>query len=186
MIYAFGHRSRVGKDTCVNFLETHLRIANIEILRVSFAFELKMATHHLFKSFGVEHPIYYENHPEARTIVIPKLDCNVVELWIKYGNMMRDIYEPIWIDLALKQDDGAAQVILISDCRFPNEAAAIKRLGGKVFKVTRPDAPILDSISDQALEDYAGWDGHIHNNSNLAYLNKLMEGIAHEIKQCIQ
>ncbi len=185
MIYAFGHRSRVGKDTCVNFLETHLRIANIEVLRVSFAFELKMATHRLFKSFGVEHPVHYENHPEARNIVIPKLGCDVVELWIKYGNAIRDIYEPIWIELALKQDDGTAQVILISDCRFPNEVEAIQRLGGKVHKVIRPDIPILNSVSDEALEGFEGWDGMIMNTGTLADLNFLMEGLADEIKSCV-
>ncbi len=185
MIYAFGHRSRVGKDTCVNFLETHLRIANIEVLRVSFAFELKMATHHLFKSFGVEHPIYYENHPEARTIVLPDLDCTVVELWIKYGNMIRQIYEPTWIELALKKDDGTAQVILISDCRFPNEVDAIHKLGGRVYNVIRPDAPILDSPSDEALEGYEWWNGTVMNDGSLDDLNKLMEGIADEIKQRI-
>ena len=185
MIYAFGHRSRVGKDTCVNFLETHLRMANIEVLRVSFAFELKIATHRLFKHFGVEHPIHYENHPEDRTLVIPKLECNVVELWIKYGNAIRNIYESIWVDLALKQDDGTAQVILISDCRFPNEVQSIHYLGGKVYKVMRLDAPFLDSPSDAALDDFTGWDGYIMNNKTLSDLNFLMEGLANEIIQSI-
>ncbi len=185
MIYAFGHRSRVGKDTCVNFLETHLRIENIEVQRISFALELKMATHRLFKNFGVEHPIYYENHPEARNDMLPKLGCNVVELWIKYGNVIRDIYENIWIELALGQDDGTAQVILISDCRFPNEVEAIQRLGGKVVKITRPDAPILNSVSDEALEGFEGWDNHIMNDGTLADLNFLMEGLSDEIKSCV-
>lgn len=186
MILAFGHRSRVGKDTCVNFLDTHLRLANIEVLRISFAFELKISTYRLFQHFGVEHPIHYENHPEARNIVIPKLGCNVVELWIKYGTAIRKIYEPVWVDLALKQDDGKAQVILISDCRFPNEVDAIHQLGGQVYKITRPDAPILDSPVDAMLDDFTGWDGHIMNEGTLSDLNFLMKGLSDEIIQSLQ
>ncbi len=183
MIYAFGHRSRVGKDTCVGFLETHLRLRNISVRKVSFAFELKMACHRLFGHYGVEHPIHYENHPEARDTIIHELNMNVVDLWIWFGNSMRDIYEPIWIDLALRQDDGKASVILISDCRFPNEVMAIHKLDGKVYKVIRPDAPILNSVADEALEDYEGWDGMVLNTGKLDRLAGLMEGIANEIEQ---
>lgn len=186
MIYAFGHRSRVGKDTCVNFLETHLRLRQISVRRVSFAFELKMATHRLFGHYGVEHPIHYENHPEARDNIITPLDINVVDLWIRFGNDMRLIHESIWIDLALKQDDGAASVILISDCRFPNEINAIRKLGGKIYKVERPDAPILNSPSDEALEEYKDWDGMVLNTGKLDRLQGLMEGLANEIEQQLQ
>ncbi len=186
MIYAFGHKSRVGKDTCVKFLDIHLRMKNIEVRRVSFAFELKMACHRLFGIYGVEHPIHYENHPEARDIVLPGLGINVVELWIKFGNDMRHIKESIWIDLALRQDDGKAAVILVSDCRFPNEANAIHALGGKVYHVIRPDAPILDSPSDRALDDYEDWDGMVLNTGKLDRLQGLMEGVANEIEQQLQ
>ncbi len=183
MIYAFGHRSRVGKDTCVGFLDTDLRIRGISVQKVSFAFELKMACHTLFGHLGVEHPIHYENHPEARDIVLPGLGMTVVGLWIKFGNDMRRYSEKIWIDLALRKDDGTADVILISDCRFPNEVSAIKELGGKVYKVIRPDAPIRDSVSDEALEDYEGWDGMVLNTGKLDRLQGLMEGLANEIEQ---
>lgn len=186
MIYAFGHRSRVGKDTCVGFLDTDLRIRDISVRKVSFAFELKMSCHHLFGYLGVEHPVHYENHPEDRDKIIPGLGMNVVDLWIRFGNDMRAIKETIWIDLALKQDDGTADVILISDCRFPNEADAVHHLGGKVYKVIRPDAPILDSPSDRALVDYEGWDGMVLNTGKLDRLQGLMEGLANEIEQQLQ
>ena len=103
--------------------------------------------------------------------------------WIKFGNDMRRYSEKIWIDLALRKDDGTADVILISDCRFPNEVSAIKELGGKVYKVIRPDAPIRDSVSDEALEDYEGWDGMVLNTGKLDRLQGLMEGLANEIEQ---
>ncbi len=183
MIYAFGHRSRVGKDTCVGFLSTDLRMRGISVQKVSFAFELKMACHRLFGHLGVEHPIHYENHPEARKEHLAELGMNVVELWIKFGNGMRDFQESIWIDLALRRDDGSSQVILISDCRFPNEAAKIKELDGKLYKVIRPDVPVLDTVSDNALEDFEDWDGMILNTGKLDRLQGLMEGIANEIEQ---
>lgn len=183
MIYAFGHRSRVGKDTCAGFLETHLRLRGIEVKRVSFAFELKMACNRLFSIYGVEHPIHYENHPEARDVILPDLGMNIVELWIRFGNDMRAIKNSVWIDLALRQDDGTAAVILISDCRFPNEVESIHKSDGKVYKVIRPDVPILDSPSDRALDDYKGWDGMVLNTGKLERLEGLMEGVANEIEQ---
>ncbi len=183
MIYAFGHRSRVGKDTCVGFLETHLRLRNISVRKVSFAFELKMACHRLFGHYGVEHPVHYDNYPEARDNLIIPLNMNVVDLWIHFGNDMRGLKESIWVDLALKQDDGSASVILISDCRFPNEVNAIHRLDGKVYKVIRPDALIRDSVADEALEDFEGWDGFVLNTGKLDRLQGLMEGMANEIEQ---
>lgn len=183
MIYAFGHRSRVGKDTCVGFLYTDLRIRGISVQKISFAFELKMACHTLFGGYGVNHPIYYENHPEDRDKILPDLGMTVVDLWIRFGNDMRAIQESIWIDLALRRDDGTADVILISDCRFPNEVAAIKGLDGKVYKVIRPDVPIRNSVADEALEDFKGWDGMVLNTGKLDRLQGLMEGLANEIEQ---
>lgn len=183
MMYAFGHRSRVGKDSCVKFLDTNLRIRGISVQKISFAFELKMTCHRLFGHCGVEHPVHYENHPEARKYILPMLGMTVVELWIKFGNDMRQYEKNIWVDLAMKKDDGTASVILISDCRFPNEVSAIKKCDGKVYKVIRPNVPILDSVSDNALEDFDGWDGMIFNIGKLDRLQGLMEGLANEIEQ---
>lgn len=186
MIYAFGHRSRVGKDTCVGFLDTELRLRGISVQKISFAFELKAICHRLFGHCGVEHPIHYENHPESREFVLPMLNMNVVELWIKFGNDMRAYEENIWIDVALKKDDGKASVILISDCRFPNEVDAIRKCNGRVYKVIRPDVPVLDSPADEALEDFEDWDGMVLNTGKLDRLQGLMEGLANEIEQRLQ
>ena len=186
MIVGFGHRSRMGKDACAMFLETHLRIANISVKRIGFAFQLKMATHQLFKQFGVQHPIHYENHPEDRQIILSGIGTNVVQLWIKYGNKVREVYERTWIDLALGQDDGTADIVIITDVRFPNEAEVIKELGGLLYKVHNPRTPLLDSPSDEALEGYKCWDRIILNDANLEDLNRQMEILSDQIAQSTQ
>lgn len=56
---------------------------------------------------------------------------------------------------------------IITDVRYPNEAAAIKSWGGKLVKVIRLDAPKSDDVADSALAGFEGWDLTIHNDGTL-------------------
>jgi hypothetical protein len=65
----------------------------------------------------------------------------------------RGFHDDTWIaslenKLRKSQDD-----IVISDCRFPNEIAAIKRAGGTVIRVRRGDEPTWYSIAQAANSD---------------------------------
>lgn len=61
--------------------------------------------------------------------------------------------ETVWIDLLFK--NGTPDNLVITDCRFPNEAEAIKKHGGMVWVVQRPGyTPALGHISDTALTDW--------------------------------
>lgn len=62
--------------------------------------------------------------------------------------------ENVWVDACLaKMRDGGKYVF--SDLRYPNEAAAIKKLGGEVWRVQRPGfGPVNDHVSEIALDDY--------------------------------
>jgi hypothetical protein len=53
----------------------------------------------------------------------------------------REIFGPnCWIDLLQRKiQESVIQNIVISDCRFPNEADAIKRLQGQVWRIHRPN-----------------------------------------------
>lgn len=63
-------------------------------------------------------------------------------------------------------------VLFITDCRFENEAAFIKEMGGKIIRVIRrieihnlTDLPDLDPhASENALDDYDGFDYVLNND----------------------
>ena len=62
--------------------------------------------------------------------------------------------QDFWVDTAIKEiPDGAKAVF--SDVRFPNEADAIKKLNGQVWRVNRLGVgPANDHASEHALNDY--------------------------------
>jgi hypothetical protein len=70
--------------------------------------------------------------------------------------------EDFWVDYALNSIVDGTKVV-IADVRYPNEANAIKVLGGKVFRVERDGVgPANGHASENALEGYE-FDGTIHN-----------------------
>lgn len=79
----------------------------------------------------------------------------------------RDMFgENFWVEQALRDvaDDDLA---VFTDCRFPNEAQAIKDRGGVVWRVTRPGfGPINGHASETSLDDW-DFDGMVQNNGTL-------------------
>ncbi|MFZ5852281.1 MAG: DUF4406 domain-containing protein [Actinomycetota bacterium] len=63
--------------------------------------------------------------------------------------------EDVWVNAALDPlPDGGRYVV--TDCRFPNEAAAVKAAGGQMWRVERPGVgPRNDHPSETALDDWA-------------------------------
>lgn len=74
-----------------------------------------------------------------------------------------------WVDAAINKIPDGAKVVF-TDVRFPNEAEAIRGLGGRIYRVTREGvAPTNGHISEVALDDYE-FDGVIDNNSTIEIL----------------
>jgi len=96
-------------------------------------------------------------------------------------DIFRSIYGNVWVDACLKnvKDDGAELAIII-DCRFPNEADGIHAEGGKVLRYLRaPFAGQDEHVSETALDDYDNFDD-ICDNRELSikqqneYTNRLL------------
>jgi hypothetical protein len=54
--------------------------------------------------------------------------------------------------------DHHADVLIVPDVRFPNEADAIKAAGGIAAKIVRPGYGPRKTVADRALLGYTGWD----------------------------
>ena len=61
---------------------------------------------------------------------------------------------------------GGASTIIVDDVRFPNEADAIQRLGGRLWYIDRPgiDVSTATHASDNALSDYSYFSQYLIND----------------------
>jgi len=73
------------------------------------------------------------------------------------------IGESIWLRIAEKKIKQAGQNVVITDVRYENEAAMIRRLGGKIVYVDRKTDHIDDHTSEKIIE----YDYSIENNGTL-------------------
>lgn len=178
MIIGFGYKSRVGKDTAAKFflqefrIRPELRNKYKNCQHKMFAWKLKQMCYELYAWAGVKEPIYYENNPEERYKIIPTLGCHVVDLWIKFGNCIRENVCPeTWCNYLLYVSTGC-DGLFISDLRFPNEAEAIKKKGGILVNIKNSRGK--ENKSDKFLDNYTGWDYEIENEGTLnEYYGKL-------------
>lgn len=184
-IIAFGHQKGVGKDTAAKFLNTILRIAvpHLVIKHISFAGKLKDITFQLFSWGGIKRAIYYESHPDQKEVFLPLLGCCARDMWIGIGNKLREMWPSVWIDYAIK--GVKADIIIISDLRFENEAIAIREIGGMLIKIIR-DVPRGTDAAETSLLDWTVWHQIIDNNDTLDRLNAHMEILAQEILEEIK
>jgi hypothetical protein len=167
MIIGLGHQSRVGKDTCSQYMAEYIQDKyGTPVWQVSFAWKLKEIAHDLFKHKGVMEPQYYDDNPEARTVVIPGYGKTAVDLWIDIGQKMREVYQDVWLEQVTAANNKA--ITIVRDVRFPNEAEAIKRAGGFLVKITRKGQVVRGS--DTAMPENFKWDYQINNNGPLEEL----------------
>jgi hypothetical protein len=83
------------------------------------------------------------------------------------SEVMRGVNDSIWIDCTLSN---CGENAIISDCRFPNEAKAVKARGGIVIKVVRPDAKAEDGHQSETLIDEIDADYTLWNDTTLENL----------------
>jgi len=81
--------------------------------------------------------------------------------------------EDIWVNTVLNKIHGGGGNSVITDCRFPNEAAAVKHSGGFVVRVEREG---LDAVNAHASEtSLDGWpfDVTVSNNRSVQALDQV-------------
>jgi hypothetical protein len=88
--------------------------------------------------------------------------------------------DDVWINIALsgiKSEDK----IVVSDVRFPNEAEAIKKLGGTVWRINRHNHTAVNGhTSERAMDNYM-FNYVIYNDGTLAELSDEVFALAKEL-----
>lgn len=190
MIIGLAGFARSGKDTVGKFL-----IDNHNFTRISFATPVYNGLYALnpIVTFDLTYRDGYV--VDARPIRVQEIVNNIgwerakVEyeeirkLLQRYGTEAgRDIHgADCWVNLACKAIQSAPTTnFVVTDVRFPNEVAALKRLGAVLVKITRKGVSSVNShISDQELPDEL-FHHFIRNNRGLAELEVLTNELIRE------
>lgn len=161
--------ARAGKDSVGQFIvdtETGWE-------RVSFADPMREALYRL-------NPTINANSGEVRLRnavdeygweEIKKWKSDLRPLMQRFGTEVgREMFgDNFWIDYALDRIPDGAKVVF-TDVRFPNEADAVKALGGQVWRVERPGCVAANAHPSETAMDGYDFDYVIHNNSHLEKL----------------
>lgn len=104
------------------------------------------------------------------------------QLLQRYGTEAhRDIFgEDFWVDMLLPDDwrdrFGNRQISVISDLRFESEANRVRELGGKIWRVERPQLELVGDthITEQPIDESL-IDATVVNDSDIYHLYEQVE-----------
>jgi hypothetical protein len=161
--------ARNGKDTVADHL-----ISKYGYERISFAAPMKEALYRLNPKITINNVV---STPIRIGVDIYGWDDlkthgpEVRELLQRFGTEVgREMFgEDFWVNAAIDSIEDGSKVI-VSDVRYPNEADAIKKLGGEVWRVVRPGFGAANGhASEHALNNYK-FDYILDNNSGMELL----------------
>lgn len=88
--------------------------------------------------------------------------------------------QDFWVERAMAQVKPGGRYV-ITDCRFPNEAEAVRAAGGLVVRIRRPGTgPVNDHRSDTGVDDLAV-DFEIVNDGTVGELQAMASLVAHRV-----
>jgi hypothetical protein len=173
MIIGLSGYARSGKDTAADRL-----VSNHGFARYSFAAPMKEAMYILNPIVGSDSisPFKYKNLVDTYGLDKAKESYPEIRRLLQvFGTEVgRNMFgENFWVDLALNKIN--VEHAVISDVRFKNEADAIKKAGGQVWRINRHGiGPVTDHSSEIDLDDYR-FDHIIDNDYSVLDLNNVID-----------
>lgn len=173
VIVALSGYGQVGKDTAGAMMG---EIAGFE--RIAFADPLKAVA--LQCDVHLPHPGGYRSYALTGAVSgegweRTKRHFPSSRVFLQHlGVAVREYVDPdAWVNAALRQVKPGGRYA-ITDCRFPNEAAAVKAAGGYVVRVERPGTgPVNAHASETALDDF-DFDAILRNTGTIDDLRALV------------
>ena len=173
MIIGLSGYARSGKDTAADRLVDKYNFA-----RYSFAAPMKEAMYILNPIVGSDSisVFRYKNLVDAYGLDKAKESYPEIRRLLQvFGTEVgRSMFgENFWVDLALNKID--VEHAVISDVRFKNEADAIKKAGGQVWRINRFGiGPVTYHSSEIDLDGYS-FDNIIDNDYSVVDLNNVID-----------
>lgn len=191
-------RKHSGKDTVCTIIGA--LVGSESVARVAFADALKIEVFDWLEDGmpGTDIPevVYYAALDLDGLDPRPDLACDIDKLaWVDRNKLeLRKMLQVWGTDYRRKQDETywirkcreriaqkaseGYKVIVVTDCRFPNEADMVKELGGELVLVSRPGLPNDDPHpSETAMAGYDGYDYSIVNDGTIQQLKIKLLGL---------
>ena len=166
-----------GKDTAADLLIKHHGFT-----KIAFADSLKDA---VAAVFGWERSMLEGSTPESRAwresidpwwserLDIPHLTPRWVLQNVGTEVFRSHFHDDIWVASVERKILASKQSIVITDCRFPNEIAALKRIGGLTARIYRGTDPqwleLAKSDMGEFRRQYPGVHASEYSSVNLQY-----------------
>jgi hypothetical protein len=174
MIIGLSGYARSGKDTVAGMLmgiHGYERVAFADKIR-ELLFAMDPLIMHEGRDFRLQDIVDSKGWEDAKT-QHPEVRRLLQDLGVGGRELLDD---GVWINAALNAFNEDDKVV-VTDVRFKNEAARIKNLGGKIWRINRINVgPANDHISEIDLDDW-GFDGVITNNSDMPNLIKQIRAL---------
>jgi hypothetical protein len=169
--------ARSGKDTAADYL-----VDSYGFTKMSFADPMKKALITLdpMIDFG-EGRAYLSQAIRVGWDELKKISTEIRPLLQRMGTEIgRNMWgEDFWVDAAINSIPDGSKVVF-ADVRFPNEARAVKELGGQVWRVERNGVgPANSHVSETALDGYK-FDKVFDNSSSIEDFKTLLDGAVKE------
>lgn len=166
-------KARSGKDTVVNFL-----IAAAGGYPYSFAGPIKTM---LSAGFGIHMADpYWQAHKEDPIPAFGKSPRQMMQtLGTEWGRNL--VHPDVWLLLAKQKLLEKGPGMVISDVRFENEAAWVRKVGGMIIHVQR-DALAVNPHSSEAGVEVAASDAIINNFGTLEELQERVKDLVDFMK----
>lgn len=158
MIIALGVKKQVGKDTVAQYLQEKYGFQ-----RLAFADKLKAEADIMLRAIGLS---YNEEDKE-----------NLRPILIGLGEMRRNFSANYWLGSVIEQilEGGLDKNWVITDMRYPNEAAALKKMGAIIVRLNRDNDLKVEPTED--VGDLIEPDYEIDNNGKVEELQVTIEKI---------
>ena len=167
--------ARAGKDTIADYL-----VQNHGYIKASFADPMREALLVLNPLITIGGLVTSLSAVVTRAgwEGVKEMSPDIRPLLQRFGTEVgREMWgENFWVDAAIDKIPDGSKVVF-ADVRFPNEAKAVKSLGGKVWRVNRDGiGPVNDHISEHALDNYQ-FDVVLSNSGTLEELYLKVEEV---------
>jgi hypothetical protein len=155
-----------GKSTIATCLEDYSYSV------VPFAGSLKGMVRMLLVELGYT-PARATEMIKQKDLVVPGINIRMRTLMQTLGTEWgrNTLDQDFWINCWKEKVKSCGSLVVADDVRFPNEAAAIREMGGEIWKIIRPGVENGENHSSEGRLDH--WDGFSRIIVNDGSLNDL-------------
>ena len=155
-------RARSGKDTVAGMLKTVVDFKSLAFaaaLKDGLKTMLDLTDEHVY---GDLKEVVIEDFGKSPRQMLQTLGT-------EWGRQL--VHDDIWLTVTRRKIDRWREegfAVVMTDVRFENEAEMIRKMGGRVWHVVRPDAPKINAhASENGVSFDAATDITIYNNGTL-------------------